>query len=209
VPASQLRIADQERRRKSIRQATRQTIAEGGIEAATVRSIATTSGQSVATLYNLVGSRTEIFGAVLAELLTERMEATPIETGSDPIDQMRSSMKAAVKYTIRRKHLFAPLLVELGPHLGRDWAVEAHEASVARLTRLIELANAQNLLLSEPSANRLAVGITEGAFATDLAWAVGDVSDGRYAGACLDRATLVLLAAADGSVRRRLLQLLS
>ncbi len=209
VAVSQLRIDDQERRRNSIRQATRRTIAEGGIEAATVRSIAAASGQSVATLYNLIGSRTEIFGAVLAELLKERLEGTSIDDGSDPIDQMRSSMTAAVSYTIRRKHLFGPLLVELGLHLGRDWAVAAHNASVARQTLLIGRAKDQHLLLPEPSTHRLAVAITEGSFTTDLGWAVGDVSDGRYADACLDRATLVLLSAAEGSIRGRLLQLLS
>jgi AcrR family transcriptional regulator len=209
MAAGQLRIDDQKRRRHSIGEATRQTIAEGGIEAATVRSIATASGQSVATLYNLVGSRTDILGVVLAELLAERLEAVSIDDGTDPIDQMRSSMTAAVRYTVRRKHLFAPLLVELGLHLGRDWAVAAHNAHVTRQAVLVERAKDQYLLLPEPSTHRLAVAIAEGSFITDLGWAVGDVPDSRYADACLDRATLVLLSAAEGSVRKRLLQLLS
>lgn len=209
MATSKLRSGDQERRRQSIREATRTVIAEGGIEAATVRSIAAEAGQSVATLYNLMGSRSEILAAVFDDLSTELHTVMTLDDGLGPVEQLRRSMKTAVAYMVKRKQVFAPIIVELSPDLGGgESARSSFDQSVALQRAIIGRAIEEGVLLGDLEPDLLARAVVRAFIETQQRWAAGHLSNPRFLTAALQGSALVWLSVASGDSRPQLLEII-
>lgn len=209
MAASQLRTDDQQRRRAAIREATRTVIAEGGIEAATVRVIAAEAGQSVATLYNLIGSRSEILAAVFDDLSAELSRAMSIDVSLEPLDQLERSISTAVAYMVKRKQVFAPIIVELGPDLGGgDSARASFELSVALQQSIVERAVGGRVLRGDVKSAVLARAVVRAFIGAEQRWAAGHLTNKDFREAALRGAALVWLADASTKARPSLLGIL-
>ncbi len=209
MAVSELRLEDQQRRRQSIREATRTVIAEGGIEAATVRAIAAEAGQSVATLYNLMGSRSEILAAVFEGLSVELNAVISLDDQLQSIEQLRQSIEAAVAYMVNRKQVFAPIIVELSPDLGGGEAARSSfSQSVALQRSILERAIADGLLVGDLEPEFLAKAVVRAFIETQQRWAAGHLSNAGFLAAALQGAGLVWLAVGAPGERAALLNLL-
>lgn len=88
------RAINMQKRRDRILTEARRVIAEGGFDALSTRALAKAAGVTAPTLYNLIGSKEEIFKSLLLEAIVrieERLsrfdEAPPLEMAEAIIDQ--------------------------------------------------------------------------------------------------------------------------
>ena len=83
---STIRAANMERRRQRILAVARATLARGGFEALTLRSLAQEAGVTVPTIYNLIGNKEEVLLALADEVLAEIEARFPNKDEADPLD---------------------------------------------------------------------------------------------------------------------------
>lgn len=147
APAAGKRAQNKEQRRQEALLAARELIAEGGVEALSMRRLALVTGCSVNTLYALFGDKDGVFGAVVAD----GMQKVAVKLAADPSQSPLERAEALVKLSaerIRNEAAFSkPMYLTLnafGPasHVGRQHAaellrsvlVDAQDAGILRKT---------------------------------------------------------------------------
>lgn len=89
-----LRELHKDARRTDILRAARDLVAEGGIDALTMRSVAERAQVSVPTIYNLIGNRAQVLSALMDAGGDRLDDLLAGSTGADPITAMVEASEA-------------------------------------------------------------------------------------------------------------------
>ncbi len=189
-----LREAHKQRRRRAILDAARELLRAGGPDALVVETLAARAEVAPATVYNLIGPRERLFGALLDDLLDElAARLAPLEP-ADPLARARAIVVESVRLFTADPPVSRAVVTRLGPAL--------HSRPAALQARAFHDARAAGLL--HPAADPEALGAqvllsTTGAL---LLWAAGHADDARLADLALAGLDLALAAAvADPAAR--------
>jgi AcrR family transcriptional regulator len=196
-----LRERGKEKRRDGILSAADRLIRRDGIDAVAMRALADAAGVSVATVYNLYGSKE----AVLFALMNRALDALVLDDLSnaplDPIALSRSMTRASITYFTKDAGLYRPLLRAL-----RDCAVtsqtlqfvERSEVFLETAVRAAVLGGQIEPVLSPSLLTRMMLEAY--ARAGDL-WSLGVLDDDGFLAQALYGIDLTWLAAATTRAR--------
>jgi AcrR family transcriptional regulator len=144
-PRSRREIGKDERRRRII-QAAREMIRETGSTGLSMRALAARAGLSLATPYNLFGSRGAIILAVLEDVREYQARFARFR-GADPIEQIFAAVDMAVEYYLADPPFYKTLWREVfaasgevrtalyNPQRAAFWQHMVDEASTNRAIR--------------------------------------------------------------------------
>ncbi len=191
-------------RRERILAAAREAIGQRGYEALTMRDLALASRVTVPTIYNLIGSKEQVLFAAIEEQ-TARFEAS-VASGAElaPAERVRAIVHACVDEYLRMPRYYRTLLTllfvsdsagEMRRRVDRAIANPLGEA-LAGLEARGELAPWVEL---RPLRGRLRAHLQM----TSIQWAAGSLSDEGLRAAAQYGASLLMIAATNGSVRAR------
>jgi len=97
-------------RRTRITAAAEELIETGGVDAINMQALAKTADVSVATLYNLVGSKSDILYALLSERLEDIHDLFLQPVQSNPVDHLAWIASSAAEVFLHKRRLFHPLM---------------------------------------------------------------------------------------------------
>lgn len=191
-------------RRRRILEAARCMVAADGIDGLSMRSLATRAGVSVATLYNLHGSKEDILVA-LAELTLYEQSARLEEIGvADPLDRAAAIIEISVEMFTSDPDLHRPLLSGLVRSKTAPGVSGLAERCVARIESELEAAVARRQLGQPPSPQLLAYQIFMSYTAALDLWVQGAIDAAQFRAQGLLGCYMALLAAAAPRIRPRL-----
>jgi len=199
-----IRERSKQKRRNRILLAARALIVEEGVPGLSMRVLAEKAEVSVATLYNLLGSKEEILYALLDQSYeTLDMTATSL-TEVDPIIRAQLIVEASVKQFLSDSEFYKRLL--RGIH-GIERGARA-SGSVLKVWALAEKAVADGmesgLLRKALPARLIAQQILASYSGAIRNWVIGRMSDDDFKAHAQLGLTLSLLAVATDETRSRL-----
>lgn len=109
-PLMSLREAGKSRRRQRILRAARRLIESGGFESFSIKAVAESAELSVATLYNLFGSKEAILIALLVESIQSFEERLDALAPATPIERITAISDLAVGEFTSAERFYRPLL---------------------------------------------------------------------------------------------------
>ncbi len=202
-----LRERNVEARRQRILAAARDLIAEGGMDALSMRRLAGRARLSVTTLYNLVGARSDIVRALVMDAI-DRMDQELDRTAplDDPIERCRAIVTVSSGYMVEHADIFRPML--LAAHDGDAEHVRAAEPVAERAARMqaraIEVAVERGLLRDLLDPLQLGRQIYHGFDGAACQWAMGQIDAPTFEARALFGLDLALLGFARGALRGEL-----
>lgn len=126
-----------EKTRRTLLEAAERLLAESGIAAVTVRSVADRAGTTTRAVYALFGSKEGLVQALAArgfDLISERLDSLPL-TG-DPLEDFLTAAIAGFRtFAVDHPHLFRLVFVS---GLGIPFGAETYTAQSTSLRRLGE-----------------------------------------------------------------------
>lgn len=202
-----LMAQQKEERRQRIRDESRRLLIELGYHGLTVRKLASASGLSVPTLYNLVGSKATIIAQDAIETFRRVSEAFDAAAAGDPIDRAFALYEVVQTEILSRGPYFRALL----PHLDAVPELRPVRDAVGQL----QIAQLVHVLTSGPRKTfvadfdvRLAASqLYDLANAAFTGWAVGRVSEAELGPRLRHGAALVLASGARGASKQKLLEI--
>ncbi|WP_018680982.1 TetR/AcrR family transcriptional regulator [Actinokineospora enzanensis] len=179
------KVIDHDQRRREIVEVSKRLIAEGGFEAATMRSIVTAAGFANGALKHYFAGKDGIIAATFESVLEETAERmSELDVGLAPVESLRGFVEAAMPLEPDRITSARVLLVLWGhsvanPDLARQYR-ELLTVWRGELTRRIGLAWSKQL--DDPAVGVVAdeiISVTIGANVASLMHPVGELVD-RY-----------------------------
>jgi AcrR family transcriptional regulator len=185
--------------------AARAVVAEGGLEALTMRQLALEADVSVATLYNLIGGRDSVVGALWADVIEDLDRALTQVEGprDDPLDWARSLLTVVIEMVTKdvpRRLVFALLS---DPRLYREFGPRFRSQTV--LTDAMDAMVHAGMLTDELSVDAIARQIWNSQANYLRQWAAEALDERQLRAAVLHEFALCLLAVATPTTRARLL----
>lgn len=210
--AGQRQIAIEERRRR-IRQAAKAALLhparDESAEALSMRQIARDARLSVATLYNLFGSKEAILVDILATELEKVDVALSVHRASDPIERCRALVELALSRFIAGAALFRPLLGVIEQQGANPARTTVMQRYMTLLTGTIAAAVVQGLLRDDVPGEIVARQILWGFVQATRYWAAGDLSHDDFRAQSRSVLELGLLGIAAPQARETLVQRLA
>lgn len=162
------------RRRGSILDAARALIAERGIDKLVIADVAERADVSVATIYNLVGTRDRLLIALLddvAETVRAQLDSGPVSIG---IDGCIEVITAACETVISDAVTVRTVLASVGAVAPDQWLTEGMEGAIRqRVNAAFELGRLSGFMSPAAVANGIHLGF-RGAL---ISWVFGLLSD--------------------------------
>jgi AcrR family transcriptional regulator len=191
-----------EARRQRLLEEVRRLIESGGFEGLTMRELASASGVTVPTIYNLIGNKEAVLLAAVEEQThgftsaLERVQGDLIEV-----------VEATVRQLVRRPRYYRALLLALTSteHAGaaQRYAAQALSRQIGRaLTALEEANELATWVDSVAVSQRLHDHIDYAA----IEWARGTLSSSAFRSAALLDTSLTLLGVTSGVSHKRFAQ---
>jgi AcrR family transcriptional regulator len=185
--------------------AARAVVADGGLEALTMRQLAVEADVSVATLYNLIGGRDAVVGALWADVIEDldRALIQVEEPRDDPLQWARSLLTVVIETVIEdvpRRLVFALLS---DPRLYREFGPRFRSQTV--LTDAMDAMVGAGMLTDELSVEVIARQVWNSQANYLRQWAAGALDEHKLRAAVLHELDLCLLAVATSTTRARLL----
>lgn len=192
-----------DRSRRRILDAARAIITEHGVEALTMRGLGDRAGVSVQTLYNVLGNRSEVITALVADELSrldEEINALPLD---DPVRHLRSQVELLIDSAITRtQRPLALVVLDDAAFTERIHAAWQSNTSIeAGITTAIERGILDDAFAPSPLADHLRDAIVHGI----RLWAAGVLDDTALLRRALYALDITLLAAATDDARPALL----
>jgi len=204
-----LREQQTTQRRERILEAARRLIRHKGGTEFSMRALADEAEVSLATPYNLFGSKGGVLYALLNESLENVDRATDRNVSASPIDRVLEVAGIAADVYARDSAFYRPLMQYL---IGaRD---DAHrprflEQSVRRWTRTAQAAVRHGLLPSTVQADQLARQLMINFTGALQLWVHEELDESGFRAQSLYGATLLMVAHASASARPQLLDRLA
>jgi AcrR family transcriptional regulator len=208
VPAgSGLRERNIAARRNAILAAARRLLADGGLQALSMRKLADEASLSVRTLYNLWGTREEILEALLLDA-QERIDTAILGATlpDDPLEQCEALSRIVLSQMIQDQQVFrAMALARLeGEIAGHRSSSPAMSDSVRQLTEAIKVAREQGIVESPLKPAQIALQVHQGFEMAIIQWALNGIDDAQFEARALYGLNLALLAVVRPRHRARL-----
>lgn len=199
-----LRQINCDARRDRILHAAREVLSADGIQALTMRRLARVAGLSVTTLYNLIGGREAIVGALVVDAM-DRMDGilereAPLE---DPLARCRAVVTVSVASVAGDQAVFRPLAMSAPSDRLRS-APEDRRVSTraaAMQSTAIRAAIQQGLLRDVLDPDQLGSQIYHGWEAAFYQWGLGILDEAGFRARALYGLYVALLGVASEQVR--------
>jgi AcrR family transcriptional regulator len=201
-----LRERGKARRRRRILDAAKTVIVKDGVDGLSMSRLATQAELSVATLYNLCGSKEDILYALLVDCLDSLDAALDRLNLRDPIARLRAITSTSVAQLSREARLYRPLMAAIDHQWGSSPLPAAVRRCEAMAEEALNAAVGQGLLVNTLSPRLLAHQIFMAYVQALRGWALGSLSDRGFLSQALHAQLLCLTAAATDRARPRLLR---
>jgi len=193
-------------RRAAIVRATAALVERDGLAAATIRQIADDAGVSPATVYNLIGSRDDVFDALFDDLVGE-LDLDPSAPVVDPLAGLLGVGDAAVLFVVDGVALFRPLMADRtvasamrdGPRL--EWGRR-------ECTRLLRTAAEAGAVDDRSDLDHVGRLLVDGFVSNYVRWAIGELDDAAF-GRRVRADSIVILGSVVTRKGRRILDQLT
>lgn len=190
-------------RRATILDAARGLIADRGVDKLVIADVAERADVSVATIYNLVGTRDRLLIALLDDV-AEAVRARLAEaTASAGIDGCVEVILAACETIIADAATMRPVLASVGAVAPDQWLSEGLEGTInERVEAAVDVGDLTNVV--PPSS--VSAGIQLGLRGALISWVLGLLPDAELA-ASAEQMTLYVLASAAAPAPHRRIQM--
>lgn len=189
------------RRRRQILRAARELISEGGMEALTMRKLGERAQVSVRTIYNLMGSQSDILRAVIARPMSDMIEAVGKIPQNAPFEKLDLVVSVSVDLYCRDPKLFKAAAAASDHLAGYDWHDFVRSQAVPLFKQGIDGAKEEGLLEGFLSSGLLADAIFHGTNKAFADWTKGIADDRTLRVQALSALYLPLLAVATDKAR--------
>jgi AcrR family transcriptional regulator len=194
------------RRRRRILDAAKRIIIAKGVERLSMTRLAREAELSVATLYNLYGSKEEILYALFDDCLDALDVAFDRLQRADPVARMRVVFTTSVDQLTREGTLYRPLMAAVSNQVDRTRVPRTIRRCEAMAEHALAAAMEQGILTPVLSPRALAHQIFMAYLQGMHGWAVGMLSDRGFRSQALHALFICLVAAATDSARPALLR---
>ena len=188
-----------EARRQRLLEEVRRLIESGGFEGLTMRELASASGVTVPTIYNLIGNKEAVLLAAVEEQ-TEGFTSALERVQGDLIEVV----EATVRQLLRRPRYYRALLLALTntEHAGaaQRYAAQALSRQIERALKALEEANELASWIEPISISQRLHGHIDYAA---IQWARGTLSNSAFRSAALLDTSLTLLGVTSGASQKR------
>jgi AcrR family transcriptional regulator len=194
IAASGLRERHKRARRGAILRAARDLLREGADDKLTKEAIAQRAQVAPATVYNLVGTRTQLYEALADDFMEEietRQRAEPLR---DPLRRARRLIEVTLDVILEDPLVYARMV--------RGWdesGLVLRRGPIDALLSAFAEAKAQGLLLAEADPRLLASSVATACVGAVHQWAAGLISPRGFRARALFSLDLALVAAASDS----------
>jgi len=201
-----LREIGKRRRRRRILAAAKQIIVAAGVDGLSMTRLAREAELSVATLYNLYGSKEEILYALFDDCLDSLDAAFDGLQCSDPVARMRVVFTTSVDQLTRDGALYRPLMAAVSNQVDRTRVPRTIRRCEAMAEQALGAAVEQGVLTPVLSPRVLAHQIFMAYLQAMHGWAVGMLSDRGFRSQALHGLFICLVAAATDDARPALVR---
>jgi AcrR family transcriptional regulator len=197
-----LRDLHKDERRAQILRAARDLVADGGLDALTMRAVAQRARLSVPTVYNLVGSRADVVAALL-DAGGDQLDALLVDShAGDPVGRVVAASDALATVVTPNVTVVTAVLAGGVPGDAGEGGLFGRYGHVTR-TALAD-ARAAGVIERRADPGLLADRVVALAAGAVLAWATDHRDDGRLRDDLVHGAMVVLVAHATDDHRARL-----
>lgn len=194
-----LRERHKRARRAAILRAVRELLREGALDKLTKESIALRAQVAPATVYNLVGTRTQIFEALAEDFMQEievRQRDKPVR---EPLRRARRLIEITLDVILEDPLVYARMV--------RGWddsGLVLRRGPIGALVAAFEEAKQEGLLAAEADARLLASSVATACTGAVHQWAAGLITPRGFRARALFSLDLALAAAASDDARAEL-----
>lgn len=200
-----LREINCEARRRRILDAARTLIGRAGIAGVSMRKLAQEAGLSVTTLYNLFGSRDDIFVALIEDgidgMIAPIAEAAPLE--ADPFERCRAIITVSVRHLEENRSIYGPVMLACyeGLSLQQQRGQVISDRAAGLQEEAIREAIRQGLLRDFLDPAELGRQVYHGYELACVHWAYGLLDEAGFRARALYGLYVALLAVATDETR--------
>lgn len=198
------REAGKDERRRRIIQAAREMIRETGSTGLSMRALAARAGVSLATPYNLFGSRGAVILAVLQDVREFQARFARFR-GSDPLEQIFAAVDMAVEYYLADPPFYTTLWREVFAASGEVRTAIYNPQRAAFWQQMVDQACATGVIRADVDAALLLQQLDHQFRSVMLDWVAGDLCAERLGPTIRLGYALILAGAASDDARVRLI----
>lgn len=197
--ADGLRERHKRARRAAILRAVRELLREGALDKLTKESIALRAQVAPATVYNLVGTRTQIFEALAEDFMQQietRQRDKPVR---EPLRRARRLIEITLDVILEDPQVYARMV--------RGWddsGLVLRRGPIGALVEAFEEAKQEGLLAAEADTRLLASSVATACTGAVHQWAAGLITPRGFRARALFSLDLALAAAASYETRAEL-----
>lgn len=200
VGQASLRSRNKSKRRNAVLDAALDLLDGPDAQSVTAEHVAERAEVSVATVYNLVGTREQLLMALvdrlIDDLITSLGGATPAD---DPIEDLRQLIRASVEVLTRRPNAFREIVLQLTATSNGHLHTTLNPSTAA--TEAFERAQQLDILRDDLDPAMLGLQLYLSYNGALFRWAAGGLTDAGFLAATLH--ALSTIAAAGASTRSR------
>jgi len=194
------------KRKLRIIASARALIASGGVESLTIRRVAPRARVSVATIYNLFGSKEAVLWAIVEDAVTTFL-ASLSELSVEPASLRKTADSFAASILDNAKVMRPAVLAAVHFSGGRDQrSVMLYGQAIEVISRLLQKAQAAGQVQPGIGLAPIAYHIVQGVASTVESWAFGMLTDEEFQTSTAHTLLLGLLGAVTPKYRRDLEQ---
>jgi AcrR family transcriptional regulator len=201
-----LRESNKAKRRDEILAAAGRIIAAEGIDALSMRKLASAAEVSVATVYNLLGGKDDVLFALVETGMDRMDEALARIPLDDPLARAQAVVTVSAEYFADNADVFRPVCLAHRRRETENTRARALAERAADMQRVaLHAAASAGLLLDELDLDTLGAEIFSGWDVAATQWALGRVSAAGFKARALYSLYICLLAVATPATRAVLL----
>jgi AcrR family transcriptional regulator len=202
-PADGLRERHKQERRLAIVRAARELLREDASQRLTKEAIAARADVAPATVYNLVGTRAQLFSALAEDFMQEVERRLAERPPRDPLKRARRMIDVTCDVILDDPIVYAAMI--------RGWAESGlvlRQGPIATLIEALVDAQAQQVLIAEANPRLLASSVATACVGAVHQWASGLIDARKFRARCVFAVDLALAAAASPGKRKELTRVL-
>lgn len=201
---SGLRDRNKRARTERILQAARELIRERQLHSVTLDQIAHHAQVAPATIFNLVGSREQLFAA-LVDQAHDQLTAALADTPEDnPAERVRAIVATLVSIFVSDRDVYRQVLTQ-----WRESGTMLRASPYPSISQALRDGQATGMLRDDVDPDRVAAAVLAGCVGALHQWSVSLISDRTFGERCLYGVDLALAAMASDDARTALAARLS
>ena len=199
-PAVGLRERNKAKRRNAVLDAALEMLDDPEMVALTTEQIAERAELSVATVYNLVGTREQLLLALIDRLIADLMSSSAVNAPvDDPVASLRDLISGSVEALTTRPTAYRRVVLQLTAAANGDLHTKLSPARAG--SEEFRRAQAAGLVRHDLEPDALALQVYLSYNGALLRWAAGALTDISFKAAALHGLAVVLAASATPQTR--------